>query len=168
MFSYYDLTVPVFTKSLKGLHAVLTKAKEHGLPQDFLTSTLASDMFPFVRQVQVACDNAKGAVQRLAQVEAPSFPDTEATWDELLTRITATITFIESVSEGQFTQASDVTISLPYFPGMYMTAPEYLVQYVLPNFFFHVTTAYALVRQAGVPIGKADYMNGWPLRPLAA
>lgn len=167
MFTHYDLTVPLFTKSLRGLHTVITKAKEHGLPQDFLTSSLAPDMFPFVRQVQIACDNAKGAVARLAQVEGPKFPDTEATWDELLARVEATIAFVESVTAEQFAGAADVKVTLPYFPGTYMTGSEYLVQYALPNFFFHVTTAYALVRQAGVVIGKADYMNGLPLRPLA-
>jgi uncharacterized protein len=146
---------------------VVVRAKEHGLSEDFLTTSLAPDMFPFVRQVQIACDNAKGAVARLTKAEVPSFPDTETTWDELLARIDATIAFVEAATPEQYAGAAEVTVSLPYFPGTYMTASDYLVGYALPNFFFHVTTAYALVRQAGVAIGKADYMNGLPLRPLA-
>ncbi len=166
MFSHYDLTVPVFIKSLGGMRTVLEKAIEFGLTDDFLAASLADDMFPFVKQVQIACDNAKGAAGRLAQVEVPSFPDTEATLGELVIRIDATVAFLESLTPEQFADAADVTITLPYFPGTYMTGSEYLLQFALPNFFFHIAQAYALVRRAGVSIGKGDYLNGIPLRPL--
>ncbi len=166
MFSHYDLTVPVFIKSLGGMRTVLEKAIEFGLTDDFLAASLADDMFPFVKQVQIACDNAKGAAGRLAQVEVPSFPDTEATLGELVVRIDATIAFLESLSPEQFSDAADVVVTLPYFPGTYMTGSEYLLQFALPNFFFHVSQTYALVRRAGVSIGKNDYLNGIPLRPL--
>lgn len=166
MFSHYDLTVPVFSKSLGGLRTVLRKAIEFGLTDEFLAASLADDMFPFVKQVQIACDNAKGAAGRLAQVEVPSFPDTEVTLGDLVVRIDATIAFLESLTPDQFAGAEDVVVTLPYFPGTYMVGSEYLLQFALPNFFFHVSQAYALVRRAGVSIGKNDYLNGIPLRPL--
>jgi len=166
MYTAYDLTVPVFTKSLGGLRQVLEKAIAFGLTDEFLSASLADDMFPFVKQVQIACDNAKGAAGRLAQVEVPVFADTEATLGDLVMRIDATIAFLETLTPEQFTDVDAVSVTLPYFPGTYMEGSEYLLQFALPNFFFHVAQAYALVRRAGVPIGKSDYLNGIPLRPL--
>ena len=166
MYSYYDLTVPVFSKSLGGLRTVLEKDIAFGLTDEFLNATLANDMFPFAKQVQIACDNAKGAAARLAGVEVPSFPDAETTLGDLVVRIDATLAFLETLTPEQFNTAGDVVVTLPYYPGTYMTGHEYLIQFALPNFFFHVSQAYALSRRAGVPLGKADYLNGIPLRPL--
>ncbi len=164
----YMFTVPVFRKSLGGLKVVLEKAKAHGVDESLLLGdTLAPDMFPFVRQVQIACDNAKGSVARLAGVPIPSFPDTETTIDALIERVTATLTFIDSVPESAFAEAETRQVTLPYFPGKYMTGFDYAREYALPNFFFHVTIAYGLVRKAGVPIGKTDYLNGLPLRDIS-
>lgn len=164
----YTFTVPIFIKSLGGLKNILLKAKEHGVDETaLLADALAPDMFPFVRQVQIACDNAKGATARLAGVEIPSYPDTEATLDELIARIDTTIAFISTVSPEAFQDADERRVTLPYFTGKYFTGFDYAREYALPNFFFHVTTAYALIRKAGVPIGKADYMNGFPLRDEA-
>ena len=163
----YDTTVPLFTKALGGLKEVIQKAMTHGLGDDFLESRLAPDMFPFVKQVQIACDNAKGAIARLTGVEAPSFPDEETTLAALIERIDATIAFVSTATQEQFVGAEERQVTLQYFPGKFMTGFDYGM-YVVPNFFFHVTIAYALVRQAGVAIGKMDYLNGMALQDLAA
>ena len=167
----YTYSVPLFIKSLGGLKTVLTKAEAHakeaGIAEaDFLADRLAPDMFPLVKQVQVACDNAKGATARLAGVEAPKYEDTEATFAELQARIDKTLAFIQSVPEGAFEDAATRQIVLPYFPDKYMTGFDYLREYVLPNFFFHVVTAYAIVRKNGAPIGKADFANNPTFRDL--
>lgn len=169
----YTYTVPLFKKMLGGLKNVLAKAeafaREQGMSEsDFLADKLALDMFPLSRQVQIACDNAKGAVARLAGVEAPVMADGETTFAELAARIDATVAFIESVPESAFAEAAERKVVLPYFPDKYMTGFDYAREYVIPNFLFHVVTAYALVRKNNVPIGKGDYVNGLPFRDLEA
>jgi uncharacterized protein len=163
----FETTVPVFTKALGGLKTVIEKAIAHGLSDDFLDARLAPDMFPFVKQVQIACDNAKGAVARLSGTEAPVFADDETTLAALIARIDATMAYVSTFTPAQFMGAEDRQITLSYFPGKYMTGFEYVQTYAIPNFFFHVTIAYALVRQAGVAIGKADYTNGLPFKDVA-
>lgn len=163
----YTYTVPIFTKLLKGLKQCIEKAEAHGLDEVVLMQDkLAPDMFPFVRQVQIACDNAKGATARLAGMDVPSKEDNEKTLAELKARIDWTLTFIASVSESSFDGAHDRKIELPYFPGKYMTGFDYVREYVLPNFMFHTVTAYGLIRKNGVAIGKADYVFGLPLKDL--
>ncbi len=163
----YDYTVPVFIKTLGGLRIVLQKAHEHELEEEkLLNDRLAPDMFPFVRQVQVACDNAKGATARLAGIEIPKFDDNESSLVELQTRIDNTIDFLRSVPKSAFDGAAERRISLSYFPDKYMNGGDYAREYAIPNFFFHVVIAYALARKNNVPIGKADYINGMPLRNL--
>ncbi len=169
MNTIYDFVQPVFVKHLGGLKLVLEKTesfiKEKGMSEsDFLQSTMWDDMFPFVRQIQIAGDNAKGAMARLAGMEVPSFEDNEKTIAELKARIEKTIDFVKSVPESAFSGAADVKVSLPYWGGKHMTGYDYARFYAVPNFLFHVTTAYDLARKAGVPVGKADYMNGNPLR----
>ncbi len=159
--------MPVFIKLLTGLKHVIEKAEAHEADETaLLTDSLAPDMFPFQKQVQIACDNAKAATARLAGIEVPSFPDTEASLADLKARIDKTIEFISSVPESSFEGAEDRQVTLPYFPQKYMTGSDYHRDYALPNFFFHLTTAYGLVRKAGVPVGKADFINGLILRPL--
>lgn len=167
----YQRTVPTFIKLLGGLKNVLGKAeayvREKGMSEEeLLKISLVPDMFPLVKQVQVACDQAKGAVARLAGVEIPKFDDTEATIAELVARIDKTLEFIQSVPEASFTDAATRQITLPYHPGQYMTGEDYAKIHVVPNFTFHVVTAYGLVRHAGVPVGKDDYLNGRPLKDL--
>jgi len=167
----YTYTVPLFIKTLGGLKNVLTKAEEHakekGMSEaDMLADRLAPDMFPLVKQIQTACDNAKGATARLAGVEVPKFEDTEQTFAELRARIDKTLTFIQSVPEEKFADAADRQIILPYVPNKYMTGFDYVREYVLPNFFFHVVTAYGLIRKNGVSIGKTDYTNNVTFRDL--
>jgi len=153
---------------LTGLKGVLAKSKafaqEHGMSDaQFLDERLAPDMFPFKKQVQVATDNAKGCAARLSGQEVPSYPDDEETFDALATRIDKTIAYLQGFSQDSFIAASDVKVILPYFPGKYMEGMAYAFEYAVPNFFFHVTTAYAIARKMGVQIGKADYMHSLPL-----
>ncbi len=163
----YHYSVPVFGKALRGLVTCIEKTEAHGVSEsEMLLLALAPDMFPFARQVQIASDNAKGAVARITGIENPSFPDTETTYVGLKERIEKTCAFIESVPVSAFEGQDERQVTLPYFPGKYMTAADYLRAYALPNFFFHVTTAYDLMRSKGVSLGKADYLNGLPLRAL--
>lgn len=167
MHSLYSLTVPVFIKALGGLKIILQKAHEHGVDENVLLSdALAPDMFPFVRQVQIACDQAKGAAARLSGKDIPSFPDTETTLAGLIARVDKTVEFLNSVSEQDFAGAEERAIVLPYFPNKFLKGFDYAREYALPNFFFHVAIAYALVRKNGVAIGKADYINGLPLQDM--
>ena len=160
----YLYTIPIIVRSLGGLKTVLTKASavinEKGMSEsDLIESRLAPDMFPLVRQVQNACDNAKGATARLSGVEAPKFPDTEQTISELIMRIDKTLEFITSVPEASFASAATKPITFPYFPDVTLTGTSYVQEFVLPNFFFHVVTAYDILRKNGVPLKKADYLN---------
>jgi uncharacterized protein len=171
MHTTYTLTVPLFTKMLGGLKNVLAKAEAHAKEASldeaaFLDDRLAPDMFPLKKQVQVACDNAKGAVARLTGKENPAMEDTESTFAELMARIDKTLAFVGSAQEAEFAGAEERRIILPYFQGKFMTGSGYLLEYALPNFLFHVTTAYGIVRKNGVKVGKADFINGMPLRDL--
>jgi hypothetical protein len=166
---YYDFSVPIFIKMLGGLKNVIEKArvvagKTEGGEEVFLDKRLAPDMFPFSRQIQIACDNAKGATARLASVEIPKYEDTEKTFLELEARIDKTIAFLNTFTSEQFEHANEKKIELQYFPGKHMMGDEYLKEYALPNFFFHVATAYAIVRSLGGELGKPDYINGLPLK----
>lgn len=167
----YQFTLPIFTKSLKALDQLIAKIETQLADKNIeesvlMEARLAPDMFPFKKQVQVVCDNAKGAAARLAGTEIPSHPDTEATLEELRARIAKTLNFLATIDESSFADAADRQTTLPYFPGKYMTGFDYAREYALPNFFFHLTTAYAILRKEGFEIGKADYMGGLPLKDV--
>lgn len=159
----YDLTVPVFTRGLTNLSKLLDKAVAHAGPdaEGLLQRRLIDDMHPLVKQVQIATDSAKLCVARLSGVEAPVMEDTETTIDELKARIQATLDYIASVPretiDGQ--EAKDVVLKFPGgewpFKGI-----AYVIGFAQPNFYFHLTTAYGLLRQAGVPLSKRDYIGG--------
>ena len=163
--------MPVFVKMLGGMKNVLTKSesfiREKGISEEvFLTDRLAPDMFPFKRQVQIATDNAKGAAARLSGTEIPKYEDVEMTFAELHARIDKTLAYLATVSEESFAGAEERKISLPYYPGKYMTGTEYALEHAVPNFLFHVTIGYAIARKQGVPLAKSDYINGLPLKDL--
>ena len=167
----YAYTVPVFIKILGGLKLILIKAKADADAGKFeeaalVNDKIAADMFPFKKQVQIATDHAKGAASRLSGNEAPKFEDTEETIDALVARVDKTIEYLKTITEESFAEAKDRHITLSYFPGKYMTGFDYAREYAIPNFFFHVTTAYALIRKNDVAIGKADYVNGLPFRDI--
>jgi uncharacterized protein len=167
----YSFTIPVFTKTLTALDGLLVKAQafvaEGNITEEaLLNDRIAPDMFPFVKQVQIACDNAKGVATRLSGKEVPSHPDTEATLADLRERIKKTLEIVQATTEDSFAGAADVKVVLPYFPGKYLNGFDYAREYAVPNFFFHVVTAYALLRKNGLPIGKADYTGGLPFNEV--
>jgi len=164
--SMHQISVPLFVRQLTALSALLTKgeafAQEKGMaPADLIDARLAPDMLPLARQIQIASDSAKGACARLGDVENPSYPDTEASFAELQDRIAKTIAFVESVPADRFEGSETRIVTMPTrdatleFPGQI-----FLLHVALPNFFFHVSTAYAILRNNGVPIGKLDYLGG--------
>jgi hypothetical protein len=170
----YNTTIPPMTKALKNLSSILDKLASHaagkqlewmpaGMQEDaLLQSRLIADQFPFIRQVQVACDNGKGGAARLAGVDAPKFEDNEKTVAELKARIDKTIEFMATITADQVVGQEERKVSLPYWKDKEMTAFGYATEYLMPNFYFHVTTAYSILRKNGVDLGKADYMGTLP------
>lgn len=128
-------------------------------PNVFADFRLAPDQFAFARQVQITCDTAKLAASRLTGKEAPSQPDTEKTIDELRARVKSTIAYLEGFSEADFAKAASQSITQPRWEGKVMTGADYFLEHALPNFFFHLTHVYALLRHNGVPLGKRDYLG---------
>lgn len=161
-FSIHQASAPVFTRALTNLSAMIDKALAAGLAEStLLDARLAADMHPFPRQIQMASDSAKGAIARLAGVEPPSMPDTETTVAELKARIAATIAYVNSLDAAAFDDAADREIVLKFPQGeMKFAGCDYLTGFALPNFFFHITIAYALLRANGAPIGKLDFLGG--------
>lgn len=167
------MTIPVFMRSLTNLANILEKAEHHSATEKLdldhlMNDRLYHDMFPFIRQVQIACDTAKGSGARLAGIEVPSFPDEEKTPHELVARIRKTVEFLKSITPEQYVGGEERVIVLPYFPGKSFDGFTYAVEYAMPNFFFHVTIAYALLRHNGVPLGKLDYLGTLTLRDHSA
>jgi uncharacterized protein len=164
--SLYDASIPVYAHMLRNLAALLDKAEAHaaatGLPLSELTEArLAPDMHSLVGQIQLASDAAKGGAARLAGVTPPSMPDTETSYEDLKARIAKTLTFVEGITPDQISDDLERTIELPLPKGsMTFTAKDFLLNFSLPNFLFHVTTAYALLRHKGAPIGKLDFLAG--------
>lgn len=164
----YQASVPVFKQMLLALSDVLTKAEAHAEakkvdPAVLLQSRLALDMFPLVRQVQIACDFAKSVTARLAGVEVPAYDDNEQNFAELNARIAKTVALLDGFTEVQFDSSDGLEIVLR--PGTpkekKLSGRNYLLAYGLPQFFFHVTTAYNLLRHVGVEIGKKDFMGSY-------
>ncbi|HVV39116.1 MAG TPA: DUF1993 domain-containing protein [Candidatus Paceibacterota bacterium] len=172
----YTVTIPPIRKSLQALSGLLDKLDTHASAKQLdwhppkmqesalLNSHLIADQFPLIKQIQVACDNAKGGAARLAEVEIPKFEDTEKTVEELKARIAKTIAFIDTIKPEQIIGKEGVTVSLPFWDGKTLTGFEYVTEYLLPNFYFHVTTAYSILRTNGVAIGKSDYLGPLPLK----
>ena len=170
--SYFDLTVPVFKKNLLIAQMLLQKGLDHALETgmsetDFLEQRLAPDMFPLIRQVQIVTDNAKGATSRLTGIEAPVITDTETSVAELISRIDTVIAYLDTFTHEQFTNAAEQKIMLPYVPDQYQTGADYFKDFVQPNFFFHMTMIYALVRAQGTSVGKMDFIGNLNLHPVS-
>ncbi len=165
-YSLFDASIPVYLHMLRNLSAILDKAEAHAKTgghdlSTYLGARLAPDMHTLIGQIQLASDAAKSGAARLAGVTAPSFPDTEATWPELKARIDKTIAFVEGLKREHLDGREDHAIELP-LPGrtLSFSGRDFLALFALPNFLFHVTTAYALLRAQGVPLGKMDFLNG--------
>lgn len=164
-FTIYQASAPVFIRGLKGLITVLDKAAAHVAakkidPQALLQARLFPDMFPLVRQVQIAADFAKGAAGRLAGAELPAYADDETSFDELMARLRKTIAFIEGLDPAAFAGAEDRDITLVRRGETSVhKGATYLLDQALPNFYFHCATAYAILRHNGVEVGKKDYLG---------
>ncbi|HET7792185.1 MAG TPA: DUF1993 domain-containing protein [Rhizobacter sp.] len=161
----YSASVPVFVRKLGSLSKWIDKAEAHAQAKKFdgavyLAARLAPDMLPFTKQVQIACDTAKFCVARLAGVDAPKHEDNETTLAQLKERIASTLAFVQSVPEAKINGSDDKDISVPRRDGVLaMKGEAYLDHYALPNFYFHVTTAYGLLRHNGVELGKGDFLG---------
>ena len=163
--SLHAVSVPVFVRMLQNLSSLLDQGAADAAarkyePAVLLSSRLAPDMFPLLRQVQLACDFAKGASARLAGVAVPAFPDEEQTIDELKARIARVVAFVESVSPADVDAGAerDITVKLRD-RSLDMKGIDYLNRMAMPNFYFHATTAYAILRHNGVGIGKRDFVG---------
>ena len=167
-FSIYQASIPVLARALTNLSALLDKAQAHVTerkiaPEALLQFRLYPDMFPLVRQVQIATDMAKGAAARLAQVEIPSYADTETSFEDLKARLAKTIAFVESLKPEQLEGAESRTVTLKSGgQERNLQGDFYLTAYVLPHLFFHVTTSYAILRHCGVEVGKKDFIGQLP------
>ena len=162
----YAHSVPVLKQMLSALQTILVQASEYAAaksiePDALLQARLAPDMFPLVKQVQIACDFSRGIAARLAGVEVPSFGSDEKSFADLDALLSKTLAFLDSLNPAQFEGKESAEIVLR--PGTpkekKLSGSAYLVHYGLPQFFFHVTTAYDLLRHNGLPIGKRDYMG---------
>ena len=161
----YQASVPRFAHMLRNLAVLLDKAQAHAEGRKIEPSALTAyrlypDMFPLTRQVQIACDQAKGAVARLAALEIPKHEDTEQTFQELKGRIEKTLKFIESVKPAQLEGSEEREVVLKLRAGeLKFSGLDYLLGFAYPNFYFHVTTAYNILRHNGVEIGKRDFVG---------
>jgi len=163
----YQASIPVFVRMLDNLSGILDKAAAHAEakkidPAIFVNARLAPDMFPLSRQVQIATDMVKGCAARLAGIDVPSYEDNESTFSELQARIAKTKAFIESVSASQVDGSEERKITLKFgSKELSFLGQAYLLDFVLPNFHFHLTTTYAILRHNGVEIGKKDYTGDY-------
>ena len=167
----HKIVVSQFTTMLGNLSAILDKAAAFAEPKKIdmdvlLNARLAPDQFNLLRQIQIACDTANLGAARLTGKEAttPSFPDSEKTLAEIKARIASTIEILRKLSEADFADSATRRISQPRWEGKTLSGEEFLIQHVVPNFYFHLTTAYAILRHNGVDVGKKDYLGAMPYR----
>jgi hypothetical protein len=160
-FSIYDASAPVFVNALTAMSAWLDKAAGEMPEAELMEARLAPDMKPLPAQYQMASDTAKNAIGRLSGTEAPSMADTEASFAELRARCDRTIEYVSSIDPAILAASADreVLLTFPNGTGWRFTGADYLARFALPNFFFHVTTAYAILRAAGVNLGKPDFLQ---------
>ena len=163
----YQASIPAFVRMLGNLSAILDKAAAHAeakkiAPAIFINARLAPDMFPLSRQVQIATDMVKGCAARLAGIEVPSYEDNEATFEELQARVAKTIAFLQSISAEQIDGSEERDITVKFGSREFnFLGQAYLVDFVIPNFNFHLTSTYAILRHNGVDIGKMDYIGSF-------
>lgn len=163
--SVYEASVPVFVRVMTQLGHILEKGHAHALAKKFdplvlLQSRLAPDMFPLVRQVQIVSDTAKGGASRLAGQEPPAYEDKEASFGDLVARLDKTTAFLKTLDAARFNGAEDREVTIKIRDKQVtFKGSVYLLNHVLPNLYFHTTTAYAILRHCGVEIGKRDYLG---------
>lgn len=159
--------VPQFARSLAQVLVWIDKTEAYAASRKFkadvlLTDRLQPDMFPLVRQIGSACDAAKLCVVRLTGVSAPSHADNETTFAEVRARVESVVAWLEAHSEISFEGADEARVRFPWYPGHSIAGAPYLKQFALPNFYFHLSMAYAILRKNGVPLGKADFLGDLP------
>ncbi len=162
--SLYHASIPQLEKMLKNLSRWLDKSVDYAKsknfdPAVFLNARLAPNQFPLTKQIQSACDNAKFIAARLAGKDPPSHPDTETTLDELKARIAKVTDYVSTFKPSDFEGAETRKIALAWMPGKVLSGADYLFEFGLPNFYFHTTSAYAILRHNGVELGKADFIG---------
>ncbi|XDD46017.1 DUF1993 family protein [Leptospira sp. WS39.C2] len=165
----YVITVQSFQRGLGNLIKILEKAELHAETKKFpfenlLNARLFPDQFPLTKQIQIACDTAKLCVSRISGKDAPVHEDTETTLAELKHRIGSVIQYLDTFKEEDFKSVHEIKVSQPRWEGKYLTGFEYLTHHAIPNFYFHITTAYAILRHNGVEVGKKDYLGEMPFK----
>jgi len=163
--SMYQASAPQFKKMLGNLAALLRKGEEFAVSKNMNENVLVEgrlfpDMFPLGKQVQIACDQVKGGMARLAGLEPPKFDDNETTFAQLQERIAKTIAFLDTIKPEQIdgSEAKEITFSIKEW-NFEFVGQQYLLTWIIPNFYFHVTTAYDILRHNGVEVGKADFLG---------
>jgi hypothetical protein len=169
----YDLTITQFSKTLQNLSACLDKAAQFAEAKKIdgevlLGSRLAPNQFNLLRQVQIACDTAKTGAARLTGKEAPAHEDNEKTLADAKARIEKVIAYLQTFNAKDFDAAMSQHVSQPRWAGKYLTGQEFAMHHMIPNFFFHVTTAYSILRHNGVDLGKKDYLGAMPFKEPTA
>lgn len=165
----YDVTVRPMTTMLKNLSGLLEKAAQHAQTKKtdvaaYLESRLISDQYSLLRQIQSACDNAKFCASRLTGKDAPKFPDTEKTYDEIQKRIKDTVAYLDTIKADDFKGYESRKQEFSFLPGKYLEGKDYLADFVIANFYFHYTTAYSILRANGVDLGKPDFLGNVPFK----
>ncbi len=165
----YEMTVPQFSKMLRNLNSILDKAAQNAEAKKYevevlLNSRLAPDQFNLIRQIQIACDSAKNCIAKVTGKVAPVYEDNEKTLSELRARIEKTIEYLNSFNPNEINEFEQIKISQPRWEGKYLFPLEYVCEYSIPNFYFHITTAYSILRHNGVDIGKKNYLGEMPFK----
>lgn len=167
----YDLTLPQYVKTLGNLEEILRKASAFADSkkidmQVLFQDRLAADMLPMGRNIQIACDTAKLTAGLLTGTTPPKFEDNEVTLNDFMARIAKTKEYLKTIHAEQFQGAAERKVEMARYPGQYMTGLEYAANHSLPNFYFHVTVVYSILRNNGVEIGKKDYLGAMPYKSL--
>ena len=163
--SMYESSIPVFVRNLNNLSAILKKGADHAKEREidesvFVAARLYPDMFPLSRQVQIACDVVKGAAARLSGIEAPKYEDNETSYEELYTRISNTVNFLDSLPEDKINGTEEKQIKMQAGPfELEFTGKDYVLTWAVPNLYFHVVTSYNILRHNGVDVGKMDFLG---------
>ena len=165
----YEQTVPLFTKTLGNLITILDKAATHADTKKFdagvlMTSRLAPDQFHLIKQIQIACDTAKLCASRLSGKDAPAHEDNEVTLSDAKKRIQDVMSYLKTFTAKDFAEGANRKITQPRWETKWMTGSDYVLHHAIPNFYFHVATAYAILRHNGVEIGKKDYLGELPFQ----
>ena len=162
--SVYDVSARQFVLTLRNIKNILQKASIHSLSiKSDSTNLLKTQLFPLMfdlgREIQTACDAAKFCGSRLTQVQAPIFEDKVETFDELIARIDKTIAYLEALKSEDFKDFESRKIKFPWNPGKELNGKDYLIQFALPNFYYHITSAYNIIRSTGLDLGKAEFLG---------